>query len=426
MAQSLESRVGIIGGGLAGLSCAVTLLEAGIPIILFESAKHLGGRARRVTFQATDLDNGQHILLGAYHETLKMLKKVGVQEEQVFLRMPLNLEIKGEFSFKTLPFLPHPFHLILGMLCAKGLRFSERLRVVKFLYNLNRIGFKVDQDCPLSDFLTTHQQSGNIERFIWNPLCLATMNTPLHLASTQIFLNVLFDGLMQGKSDSDLLIPKSDLTSIFSDPMANQIKSQGGHIMLGTSIQSIHEYDTHITVVDNHQKTHKLTHLVVATHLNGAKKLGIRMPRSDYPYQPIYTIYIQFPHHVRLTKPMLGLEGLGQWVFDHSQIRNLPGLLSVVISAEGFHQKLSKEVLAEKMVESMRKRFAIKENPIWTQVIAEKHATLSITPGLKRPNHKTHHPYLYLTGDYTQPRYPCTIEGAIQSGINCAQALLNS
>src|SRR3990172_7348623 len=95
----------IIGGGYAGMAAAVALAECGIPVTVFESAKQLGGRARGVAYQDTQLDNGQHLLLGCYRQTLRMIEQVGGNIEQDFLRLPLQLELHRNFSLKA-PRLP--------------------------------------------------------------------------------------------------------------------------------------------------------------------------------------------------------------------------------------------------------------------------------------------------------------------------------
>ena len=123
-----NTHVAVIGGGCAGLSAAAALVEKGFKVTLFESSSQLGGRARTVLVENNSLmyllDNGQHILLGAYRETLALLRKVGVDEEKVFLRVPLQINMysssaKPVFALKAANYLPSPLNMLpASMLCA--------------------------------------------------------------------------------------------------------------------------------------------------------------------------------------------------------------------------------------------------------------------------------------------------------------------
>ena len=125
------SHVGIIGGGYAGMAAAVELASQGIPVTVFESAKQLGGRARGVLYNDTQIDNGQHLLLGCYRETLRLIEQVGGNIEQDFLRLPLQLDLHGQFSLRA-PHLPAPLHLLIALLKAQGLTWSERMKACRF------------------------------------------------------------------------------------------------------------------------------------------------------------------------------------------------------------------------------------------------------------------------------------------------------
>src|ERR1017187_7047301 len=127
-----QSKIAIIGGGYAGMAAAATLAAQGIPVTVFESAKQLGGRARGVLQNGTQIDNGQHILLGCYRHTLKLIEHVGGNIEQDFLRLPLQLTLHKRFELKA-PSLPAPLHLLVALLSAKGLKISERIQAARFM-----------------------------------------------------------------------------------------------------------------------------------------------------------------------------------------------------------------------------------------------------------------------------------------------------
>ena len=170
----------MIGGGIAGLSAAATLASQGIKVTLLDAGPQLGGRARSVAIefnsQVYQLDNGQHIMLGAYRETLKLLGKIGVNEKDAFLRMPLNLEARagGQTVFKLAPpaWLPAPFNQLIGFLCCQGLTWHERISTIKLMLRLKKSNYQLITDEPLADYLQKNAQTNNVVTLLWEPLCL--------------------------------------------------------------------------------------------------------------------------------------------------------------------------------------------------------------------------------------------------------------
>jgi predicted NAD/FAD-dependent oxidoreductase len=145
----------------------------------------------------------------------------------------------------------------------------------------------------------------------------------------------------------------------------------------------------------------------------------------EFSYQPIYTCYLQYGARVRLPLPMLGLAGgLVQWVFDRGALGGARGLLACMISAQGDHQQMTHEEIAAACHRELVAALPGLGPPEWTQVIAEKRATISCTPGLRRPAQVTPTPRLYLAGDYTDPDYPPTLEAAVRSGVRAARRAL--
>ncbi|MGB8078090.1 MAG: FAD-dependent oxidoreductase, partial [Gallionella sp.] len=127
---------------------------------------------------------------------------------------------------------------------------------------------------------------------------------------------------------------------------------------------------------------------------------------------------------VTLPHPMLGLHRrYSQWLFDKGRIAGEHGLLAAVISAEGIHQELPQEELAKKVIAELRAEFGIAEPPAWYKVIAERRATFCCSPNLQRPSQLTPLPRLLLAGDYTAGDYPATLEGAVISGLKCADVI---
>ncbi len=418
----------IIGGGYAGMAAAVALAERGISVTVFESARQLGGRARGIVLQDTQLDNGQHLLLGCYRQTLRLIEQVGGNLEQDFLRLPLQLDLHGEFSLKA-PRLPAPLHLLVALLGAQGLPFGARLNAIRFMLALSRTNFRLTHDMTVAELLAQHGQNAGLTQKLWEPLCIAALNTPICKASARVLLNVLRDALTQSRADSDMLLPRVDFTTLFPQRAARYIEQRGGKVLVTCGAESLRPLESGMEITTE-QGAEKFSHIICAAPPAVAAKLlrpiaaleSLVAQIETLQHQPIYTVYLQYPAHVRLPHPMLGLhQRYSQWLFDKGQIAGQHGLLAAVISAEGIHQELSQEHLAQKVIAELREEFGIAELPEWFRIIAEKRATFTCAPGLHRPSQQTPLPGLLLAGDYTAGDYPATLEGAVLSGLRCAE-----
>lgn len=428
--------VAIIGGGCAGLAAAVKLGQAGVALTLFDASHQLGGRARSIQWRDQTLDNGQHILLGAYARTLGFLQSCGVDPELALLRLPLTLDMAGEFSLRSQTALPAPLHILVGLLQAQGLSWQERIAAVRIMADFRLKQFRLPQDMPLQQLLA--KQPPRLIQMLWEPLCLAALNTPLAEASAQVFLNVLRDSFARRKSDSDMLLPRQDLSQLLVDPAIHFIEQHHGQVRLNTPIDAIRQADSS-WVLQYGDEQALYSHVIVATSPFRVAPLLAALPElaetaaqcAALEYQPIYTVYLQYAATSRLPNAMCGLaNSLGQWVFDRGQLYGQAGLLAVVISAAGQHQALTQAALALAIDQELQQRFPALGSLVWHKVVAEKRATFACRAGLQRPVQDLAH-NLWLAGDYVASPdrlqdYPATIEGAIRSGELAAFNLVNS
>jgi len=438
-----KPHIAIIGGGCAGLSTATTLVDCGFQVTLFEASAQLGGRTRTVPLKNDNLihllDNGQHILLGAYRETLALLRKVGMNENQAFLRLPLHINmqsspVQATFSLKSVNALPAPFNILMGLLICKGLSFSERITAIKLMAVIKKTSYKIADDTPLERYLINYKQTAKLIEMLWEPLCLAALNTPIAIASTRVFLNILKDSFSGNKQNSDFLLPKLDLSQIIANPLLQYIQAKGGEVRINRRVHKLQLEGNGFSLETRDGKAF-FSHVIIAVPPARLNKLIETLPKlkstllqtQTYSYQPIYTIYLQYPPSTQLPSVISGLsKSLGQWVFDRGQLCGQKGLITIVISATGSHQQLSQDDLALTLAKELSQIFPQLSKPLWHKVIAEKRATFSCTPNLARPSNKTAQANLFLAGDYTYADYPATIEGAVRSGIACANLIKNS
>jgi len=411
------------------MAAAVTIAEAGVAVTVFEAGRTLGGRARRVVLDGVALDNGQHILIGAYRETLRILRTIGVPAETVLARLPLALEIAGRFRLRA-PRLPAPLHVAAALLGARGLRLGERLGVVRFMRALRACGYRLAADVPVPELLAAHRQLGAPADLLWEPLCVAALNTPLAEASAQVFLNVLRDSLGADRAASDLLLPRADLSALLPEPAARYVEDRGGEVRLGARAERLAASPGAIAV-DGESFAAAIvacapTH---AARLLAASGLAPEAcaPLERMAFEPIYTCYLQYPPEVALPRPMLGLrEGLLQWAFDRGALGGAPGLIAAVVSARGEHEELLHGAFAELAHRELAGVVPALPAPRWSRVIAEQRATFRCAPRLERPHNRTSAARLFLAGDYTASDYPATLEGAVRSGVTAARLVLAS
>ena len=446
-AKAVDKRsVAVIGGGWAGCAAAVALSDAGHAVTLYEAARTLGGRARGVEAQGRQLDNGQHILLGAYDQTLGLLRRVGIKPRDALLRLPLQMRYppgQGLMDFVAPP-LPAPLHMLTALLRARGLTGADKMALARFSTSARWMGWQLNDDCSVAELLDRFDQTPALVRMMWRPLCLAALNTAPEHASAQVFLAVLRDSLGARRAASDMLLPRLLLDQLFPDAARRHVEGRGGRVLAGTRVEALGHEDEQWRVTTNGGCV-KFDGVVVASApwqaaallraLDGAEPLAARL--DAFAYEPISTVYLQYDPAVRLPLPFCALldePGHGRWgqfVFDRGQLDSgaangaQNGLLAVVISGASAAADLERSELAAQVAAQLAAAFGLPAlaRPAWHQVITEKRATFSCTPGLARPANTTGLPGLVLAGDYTACDYPATLESAVRSGLQAARAL---
>jgi len=438
-----SDHIAVIGGGWAGCAAAVTLAKAGKRVSLFEAGRTLGGRARRVDIDGRTLDNGQHILLGAYRSTLSLMKTVGIDAERAMLRLPLQMRYPAAADGMDFvaPRLPAPWHMLVALLRATGLTREDKLALARFSTTARWMGWQLHDDCSVTELLERFDQTDRLNRLMWAPLCIAALNTPPQRASAQVFLNVLRDSLGARRAASDMLIPRTDLTALFPQQAAAFVEDHGGSVACGQAAASLSATDGGWNVAFKQGATpQSFDGVVIATAPEAAADLleGLHDTTTlrAFSYEPITTCYLQYPAHVRLQQPFFaltdkaGLDAWGQFVFDRGQVNGAAapddaGLLAVVVSAAAEAIAEGHATMAAGIAAQLARQLgdAQLQTPLWTKVISEKRATFSCTPGLLRPDNGGMPVGLALAGDYVAGDYPATLEAAVRSGVAAAGLL---
>ncbi len=417
-------KVAVVGAGWAGLAAAVTATQAGHAVTVFEAARTLGGRARALPATLPDgtpvtLDNGQHILIGAYRDTLALMRTVGVAPESALQRLPLAL-VYPDGSGLRVPPGPAPFNLLAGVLRAGGWTWRDKLSLLRTALRWRLGGFACAETLSVAELGRT--LSPRVVATLVEPLCVSALNTPAEQASAQVFLRVLQDSLFAGPGGADLLLPRTDLGALLPDAAAAWLLQRGAQVVAGHRVTALHTSTQGGWQVDGQA----FDRVVLACTAPEAARL---LPHTAMPWQAtaaalrfeaITTVYTHSPT-ARLSAPLLALpsrsDAPAQFVFDRGQLGGPAGLLAWVVSASvGEREALQQQVLAQ-----ARTQLGLHGlTPV--QTVVEKRATFACTPGLERPPMQVA-PGLLACGDYVAGPYPATLEGAVRSGLAAAAAL---
>ena len=212
------TRVALIGAGWAGATAALTLARAGVNVTVFEANAVPGGRARTVDKAGRTFDNGQHLLLAAYSRSLAVIASLHPVIDSVYLRLPLTLRSAPRISIAlslTAPDVPAPLHLLIAIVTAKGLSFANKLAAV-FWTARHLSGGQIDENATVLNLIAP--QPARVRQLLWEPLCVAALNTPPETAAASVFVEVLRRAFTGDAQASDLIIPRVDLTKLLPGP----------------------------------------------------------------------------------------------------------------------------------------------------------------------------------------------------------------
>lgn len=455
-----QADVAVVGGGWAGIAAAVDLTLAGRRVALFEAAPALGGRAREVPLalagEQVRLDNGQHLMIGAYRACLRTIGIVAGGEYAVLLRRPLVLADPDGLRL-ALPALPAPLHLAAGLATARGLPMAHRVAIVRMMARLKRGGWQPGAARTVSELLDAHRQPAALRERLWEPLCVAALNTAAHQACAHTFLNVLRDSLGADARAGDFLLPRTTLSDVLPAPAQRWLEARGAAVHLRTTVRMLVPAGGGWTLFTDRGAWHAAA-LVLAVPPFAAQRLlqGASAARPEFApllaalgafdYESIATVYLAWPASAPLALPawtMLREEPErgrhGQWLFDrgtHGRCR----VAAVVVSARGRAADVGTDALAEGIRAQVAEQLRVAE-PLQSRTIVEKRATFRCVPGRPRlaPDAFARFaavaggrpptavsggidPFsrLFIAGDHACPDYPATLESAVRSAAQAA------
>lgn len=432
----------IIGGGLAGLTAAVDLSSRGVSVMLVEQRQHLGGRTYSFVHPETgdEVDNGQHLLMGCYHSTLRYLQTIGslkftdVQRNlSIFFRHPDQRTDRLQAAS-----LPAPLNVVVGLLRLTTLTFAQRLALVRVGRELLLRDPDNDtylQSITVNRWLDNLKQSPETKKYLWDIIAIGALNDSTDRISAALFVKVLKSAFFGSRKNSSMVLPTVGLSSVLVDPAADFIRKHGGTIRLNTPIYHLECSGSSVTHVQLESGETIYPGSVISSVPYYDIPRVFRHPESigltgasAFVSSPIVTIHLWFDSHFVKEKFTAMIDSPLHWVFNKTLMytKRSEGLMYLSIVVSGAHEMVdrNKDDIVQMAYDELKRFYpsASLSTIVHSLVMKEKRATFSPTVSVARhrPTHHTAIQNLFLSGDWTDTRLPATIEGAVQSGYAAA------
>ncbi|HUP39117.1 MAG TPA: hydroxysqualene dehydroxylase HpnE [Vicinamibacterales bacterium] len=449
----------VIGAGVAGLRAGVQLAARGARVLLLESKAVLGGRATAFNDPQTGerVDNGQHVMLGCYHETFAFLRQIGTEDR---VRVQAGLEVDfvdtaGERSRLSLPGLPPPINFIAGLLDWSALSWRDRLaalqlaRPIQLAQKEQRAKSRGQLSTRLAaspgetveEWLINNGQTARIREMLWEPLALAALNQSVRVAAAPSFVAVLAQMFGGGPKDASLALPTWPLDQVYAEPARTFIEEHGGEVRIGCTAR-VHVANGAIGHVEARGERLSAAAVVAAVPWYALADLFagetgpvdlVRTAAAATKPSPIASVNLWLDRRIMRT-PFLGLPGRSmQWVFDKEQMFEAQTFeaqtshITLVSSGADEVMALQNDAMIALALNELRDALpeARAARVTRASVVRERRATYSLAPGQPpRPATLTDVKGLVLAGDWIETGLPATIEGAAISGRRAAEALL--
>ena len=429
----------VIGGGCAGFAAATALVGSGARVLVLEARPGLGGRATAFTDPATGerVDNGQHVLMGCYTETLAFLDRIGAADRvswQSGLRLSM-IDRRGHHSVLALPALPSPLHFLAGVLAWDALGWGERfsvLRIGSTIVNPAKAGHYTVKLGTVRDWLRANGQAPRLCELFWEPLALAALNQSIDQAEASHFIRVLERVFGPDPAAAALVLPAVPLDELYAEPAREWLVDRGSDVRVnaparvvidGQRLRGVRVRDEVIEapLVISTVPWHSLHALFDQVPAGLEQTIANATALASLP---IVTVNLWFDAAV-MQEPLVGLPGRNfQWIFDRRAIiGGEASHLSLVSSGAEAIVAQTNDALTATALGEVRDALPAARSATLRKslVVREKRSTFSLAPDAPpRPGARTAVEGLLLAGDWTDTGLPATIESAVLSGHRAA------
>ncbi len=421
-------KVLVIGGGLSGLTAAAYLSHNNFDVTLLESTNKLGGKTHSTQDRATgvEIDNGQHILLGCYFETLNFLRLISsVDSLKIQEQFSINYLLQDFkiFKLKSVNFF-YPLNLLHGFIFFELLSFNDKISLIKLLLKLKFIDSNSLNDLTVKDWLLKENQTQNSTNIFWEIICVGALNISTEIASAKLFCDILKQIFWTGGNSFKIILPKYSLNETFINPAEKFLFRNNVKFYKSEKCEKIFIDDNKIIGVQTNKRNFKdFDYYLIAVPFYSFKSFNILNTHNlEITYSPIVNIYVWLNSNP-LTEPFYSVVNSPiHWIFNKGSFINI-----TISNAINLVEKSKNEI--EEIISDELDKFipGLSKEIIRILIIKEKRATFIPSKEIleKRFKSKTIISNLFLAGDWTDTKLPSTIEGAIKSGRIAAEEIIN-
>ena len=442
--MTAAAPVAVVGGGFAGLAAAVRLAQSGARVTVLERRPFLGGRSYSFTHPATGevLDNGPHVLMGAYTEALDFLAEIGAANK-VAVQPRLHVAMAHPrlgMGAVSAPAVPGPLQAPVALLRYSLLPAADRARLLVGALRLaGRSRRRLAGETVAQALAAVGQSDAACERF-WHPLAIATLNEAPEIAAAVPFVAVLRRGFFAGARAARFIVARVPLSEVYTTDAHALVERAGGRVLTSAPVTGLAMGPGRVDgVVLRDGSVLEADAVVLAVPCAALLRLLPPALQDEPAFRalaemgtsPIVSTHLWLDRPVTWGSVFLGLlASRAQWLFDCGPTATGGRRVASVTSGARFWDETSDEDIAREVMDDARAVLPGLRDAhcLRAHVIRERHATLSLTPAAdaRRPSVETSVANLFLAGDWVQTGLPATIEGAVQSGRRAADLALRA
>ncbi|HEX4004606.1 MAG TPA: hydroxysqualene dehydroxylase HpnE [Acidobacteriaceae bacterium] len=448
--QPSSPTVAVIGGGLAGISAACALADAGYHVTLLERRPYLGGRASSYEHPGTGevIDNCQHVLIGRCTALIDLYRRLGAEDairwyDRFTFLTPGSQNSEPQSTVIQPGRLPAPFHSSLAFLHAPAFSLADKIAIARGLSAFVR-NLPPDSAEDFAHWLRRHGQTERAVRRFWHPVLVSALNEDLDRLSVHYAAKVFRESFLMSPEAGRMGIPSIPLSELYGRAV-QYLQARGGEVSLRTSVDAIAPSAEGWRVTSG-DRTFSANAVVLALSFEAMAALLPALPQnaasddlaarlSQFQHSPITGIHLWLDREITTLDHAVLLDSTIQWLFNKSRLQ--PGhrgaeasYLELVVSASRSLVPMSRQQIIDLALRELALFFPAlaSTNLLKAAIVKEVRATYSIRPGLDRlrPTPASPWPGVFLAGDWTATGWPATMEGAARSGYYAAEALARS
>jgi zeta-carotene desaturase len=439
--QTAQKSVTIIGAGIAGMSAACALAEAGFRVQLVERRGYLGGRASSYLHPGVNevIDNCQHALFGCCTNLIGFYRRLGVADKIHWTSEMTMIEPGGRRSLLGPSFLPAPLHGLPKLLSAHAFTFADKLALARAFSALM---------CPipsgstesLGDWLRRHRQTeGALNRF-WRLVIASALNAEIDSIALPYAAKVIRELFMNSAQAGSMGMNTVPLSELYAG-VAPFLNERGGGVLLNTPVEgAAWDEETSQWLICTRTGELVSDFVILALPFEAMQKLLPHLPAEEgrealarqierHEHWPICSVHLWFDREITELEHAVLLDREIHWMYNQSRLQTGRGghYIELVISASRSFAALERKAAIAQSLRVLAEFFPrVKDAKLEKVVLVKEiYATFGVPPGIDaaRPTAVSPWPNCFLAGDWTATGWPSTMESAARSGHLAAEAL---